>query len=289
MLQIRIHAFTVVLLSQILMTWFVAPANADEVDDYDQSSALYEVGIAAGVGQFPDYPGSNQARSRALVLPYGVYRGSILRSDQKEGTRARIIRNEDIDFDFSASGSFPASSSDNEARRGMPDLDWLGELGPRIEIIAKRWDGKAKLRFLLPLRAVFSTNFSNLIHRGFTLIPGIALDLHHFPVHQWTTYLKFQGSFIDDKLARYFFEVEPHYALADRPAYSPSMGFLETDFLIGVSAPLHERIHVYGGYWATSLQGSANRASPLMKSAWNESFVLGLTYLFYQSQARGHM
>src|SRR6185436_15659446 len=74
------------------------------------SEPLYELGVAGGLGELPDYPGSNQKRIRYLALPYFIYRGKVFRSDQKEGMRARFIQNEDIDLDMSAAGSFPATS-----------------------------------------------------------------------------------------------------------------------------------------------------------------------------------
>ena len=129
--------------------------EAEKKTTEDALEPLYELGIAGGLGELPDYPGSDQKRIRYLVLPYFIYRGKVFRSDQKEGMRARFIRNEDIDLDMSAAGSFPASSADNDARRGMPDLDWLMELGPRLEVLLSRLNGRGRFRFLLPARAVF--------------------------------------------------------------------------------------------------------------------------------------
>lgn len=250
---------------------------------------LYEIGLAGGAGRFPDYPGSDQSRLRGLVLPYFVYRGSIFRSDDREGTRARILRNGFIDIDFSAAGSFPANSNDNKARTGMPDLDWLGEFGPRLELRLLNLANGGHLRFQLPVRAVFSTNFSNFSHRGFNVVPGLALNLHDAPFEGWKAYLKVQCSFIDEHLARYFYEVEPLYALPERPAYGVRGGYLQTEYMLGFGIPIHRRMKAYTGLWASNVSGSANFDSPLMKSSWNHSWVVGLTYLFYESDERGEL
>lgn len=250
---------------------------------------LYELGLAGGGGMLPDYPGSDRSRARALILPYFVYRGSIFRSDDKEGTRARLVRNETFDLDFSAAGSFPASSGDNPAREGMPDLDWMAEVGPRLEFRIFNFENGGHFRFQFPLRAVVSTNFSNLVYRGYTYLPGLALNLHETPFADWKTYLKIQWAFTDEKLARYFFEVEPLYARANRPSYGAKGGFLETEIMLGFGFQLDSRLKCYSGLWATALSGSVNEDSPLVKSRVNYSGIVGLTYLFYESEARGEL
>ena len=274
---------TKVIFCLILLSSFCVSAEEKNLEP------LYELGVAGGLSELPDYPGSDQKRSRFIALPYFIYRGKVFRSDQKEGMRARFIRKEDIDLDMSAAGSFPASSSDNEARRGMPDLDWLIELGPRLEVMLSRLDGRGRLRFLLPARAVFSTNFNNLIHRGWTLTPGLALDFSDFPKEKWRTYFKIQSSFIDEKLARYFYEVEPLYATPTRPATAANGGYLGTDFLIGVVVPVSKQFRAYGGHWVSTMQGSTNQGSPLMKTVSYSTWLVGFTYLFYESDELGHL
>jgi MipA family protein len=273
-----------------LVFFFSLSAFADETKKpAEDFQPLYELGIAGGAGELPDYPGSNQKRIRYIALPYFIYRGKVFRSDQKEGMRARFIQNEDIDLDMSAAGSFPASSADNDARRGMPDLDWLVELGPRLEIMLSRLGGQGRFRFLLPARAVFSTNFVTIIHRGLTYTPALALDFNNFPKENWRTYFKLQASFIDEKLARYFYEVEPQFATSDRPATPAQGGYLETDFMIGVIVPFTKQFRAYGGFWMNTMQGSTNQGSPLMKRTSDSTWLVGFTYLFHESTEAGHL
>lgn len=94
---------------------------------------LFELGVMAGGGYLADYPAADESQFRGLALPYFVYRGEILRSDEKGLLRSRLIHSENFEFDISLDGSFPADSNDN--RRGLPDLDWLGEIGPRFQPI----------------------------------------------------------------------------------------------------------------------------------------------------------
>src|SRR5258708_11692335 len=84
-----------------------------------QKESLFEAGIFFGGGYFPDYPGSNENHARYLPLPYMIYRGSIVRADERDGVRARVILAKRIHMELSVAGSFPVNSEDNVARKGM--------------------------------------------------------------------------------------------------------------------------------------------------------------------------
>src|SRR5690606_12063214 len=88
---------------------------------------LLELGIAGGTGYVPDYPASDQSRSRQLIFPVFYYHGKIFRSDRDDGARARLHEDPVFAVDVSGSGTFPTKSSENRAREGMDDLDWMGE------------------------------------------------------------------------------------------------------------------------------------------------------------------
>jgi MipA family protein len=245
------------------------------------------LGVAAGGGYLPDYPGSEQSRTRLILLPYFNYRGVVLRSDDRSGTRARIINNDWVDFDVSFAGSFPSDSSQNDARRGLPDLDWIGEVGPRVEVLLWGEEGKQRLRFLLPVRVVLSTNFRNFDHRGFDSTPALSLELYHFPNASWKTTFKLQSSFVDEKLARYFYEIEAPYVTPSRTAYGAHGGYLETDVMAALTVPIGNQFQVFTGFWLTSLEGSANQASPLLKSKTTYTLAFGLSWIFYKSETQG--
>lgn len=71
---------------------------------------------------------------------------------------------------MSLAASFNTKSNDNNARRGMPDLDYLGEIGPQLKIkLGELFGGKTELQ--LPVRAVFSTDFGRVDHRGYLFNP----------------------------------------------------------------------------------------------------------------------
>lgn len=57
---------------------------------------LFEAGIFGGVAWLPDYPAAAQNHLRVVPLPFLIYRGELLRSDER-GLRGRILRGQDLD------------------------------------------------------------------------------------------------------------------------------------------------------------------------------------------------
>ena len=131
-----------------------------------EEKPLWELGAGLALLQMPDYSGSDKDRLYLLPYPYFIYRGDILNID-RDRISGRVFKTDKILFDFSFFGQAPVDSSDNETRRGMPDLDPTFEVGPSLTItlLDNRQD-RYKLNLFLPVRAVFSTDFSSVHRRG---------------------------------------------------------------------------------------------------------------------------
>ena len=136
-----------------------------------EQKPLFELGVAGGVGYVPDYPAAGQNHFNGIALPFPIYRGDFIRSDSKGLLRGRLIHSQNFELDVSFSGSLDADSDDNDARRGMPDLDYMAEVGPRLQWTFARAARWARMDLELPVRAVFSTDFSSVEHRGFLIEP----------------------------------------------------------------------------------------------------------------------
>ncbi len=134
---------------------------------------LWEVGLVGVVGWLPDYPAADQNHLRWLVVPRVVYRGPILRLGEKGLIRGLLVETERLELDVSLTGSFAADADDNRARRGMPDLDWLGEIGPRLTIGLLGERERRGLSLDLQARAVFSTDLSSFDYRGLVFHPEL--------------------------------------------------------------------------------------------------------------------
>jgi len=139
---------------------------------------LWEAGIGATVISFPHYQGSNERRSWVLPFPYVVYRGEFLQADERR-VRGLFFKTERAELDVSINGTPPVDSSENEAWRGMPDLDATLEIGPSLNfLLARTEDRKSRLELRLPVRAALATDFSHVNLAGWVFQPNLNVDVH---------------------------------------------------------------------------------------------------------------
>ncbi len=256
------------------------PASAQAEEEL---KPLWEVGLAGAVGFLPDYPAAAQSHAQGAVLPYFVYRGDFIRAGDKGLLRGRFIHTDRVELDVSLAGSFPVESDHNAAREGMPDLDWLGEVGPRLQVTLARAARDAKIDLELPLRAVFSTDFSSVDFRGFIFAPEIAYQ--HADFLGWDLNLKLglSADFASRDLAGYFYDVPATFVAASRPAYSADAGYMGAKLRLRGLVPLGSRWKAFAALQGDFHHGAANDASPLFKRESNVSFGLGAIWSFWQS------
>jgi outer membrane scaffolding protein for murein synthesis (MipA/OmpV family) len=252
-----------------------------------QQLPVFEAGIAGGGGWLPAYPASDQNRWRGLAVPYIIYRGNVFRADDG-GLRARTSLADGIELSVSASGGVNASSDDVTARQGMPDLEWLGELGPNLRFTLWRGEDEASPQRIVvdtPIRAVFSTDWSSVSFRGFTFSPDIAYEHMHFLSPFARLRVSAGVSFGTDRYADYFYDVAPQYARPDRPAYNAQAGYVGSRVTLSYRLPLNERFSVVAGGRIENFSGAANADSPLFRNEWNFSVVAGFAVSLWRSEA----
>ncbi len=234
----------------------------------------------------PDYPASDQSRSRQLIFPVFYYHGKIFRSDRDDGARARLHEDPVFAVDVSGSGTFPTKSSENRAREGMDDLDWMGEFGPRFyaRIINRRGQ---LLRVYLVTRAAFTTDFQKYEGAGFVIGPGVSFEHKRFLVDELSFFTKLTLEYGSKEYQDYFYTVKPKDARPGREAYEAGPGYLGTWWTNGVTYEWSDYF-ISGGFGLVSHAGAANRASPLFRSELNYTLFLGLAWFFYESKTPGY-
>lgn len=99
-------------------------------ESVDESQPLWEVGIGGGALNTTKYPASSERNEVVLAAPYFIYRGEVLRIGGG-GIRAVVVEDSDFELDMSFGGAFSAKNDDDSIRAGMPDLDYLFEVGPQ--------------------------------------------------------------------------------------------------------------------------------------------------------------
>ena len=242
---------------------------------------LVEIGIFGLAGYSPDYPGSAQNHFHFLPLPFVIYRGDFLRVDPRSISGV-FVENRVVHFDVSATGSFNTSSN-NTARQGMPKLDDIGEVGPRLNLTLAHDARYARIEAELPVRAVFSTNFKSVAYRGWRAEPELAYIHENFKNTGGRLKLGLGANFATQQLMDYFYTVGPQFVTATRPQYTARAGYLGSSFDASYQLRISSRLTLFalgsGAYYG----GVANANSPLLKKKVNVTGALGMTFSFYQS------
>lgn len=246
---------------------------------------LVEAGIFGGGALLPDYPAAGQSHLRGLALPWLIYRGDLLRSDDR-GLRGRVYNDRDLEFTLNANGALGSRSSDNSAREGMPDLDWLGEIGPSLRWVAWR-DATDRTRLTLesPIRAVFSTDFSRVRYRGYVVAPEIAVERAGLFRAGARARIGFGPVFASGGLMDYWYRVEERYSRPGRPAYDAAGGYLGLRLQLSYRVPVTDRLSVTLGGRVENFSGATNADSPLFRSDLTATVIGGLSLTLYRSAA----
>jgi outer membrane protein len=269
-------------------------------DNVDETLSLWELGIGSGAFYNPKYPASSEGQVFGLVLPFVVYRGETFRIGDGGGARAIIIENETFEVDFSFGAALPSDSEGNTARVGMPELDFLGEIGPQMIFMLGKYDfdknakgenigtniGKGRLDFRLQARAVFSTDFSKIEGRGFIFEPQISYQHRGFKHEDTAFNISFGAVFATEQTHDYFYEVAPQFATPARPAYDAKAGYLGSELSLGVSFKVSENIRAFIGGSAQFHSLAANKESPLFEKEITYSIATAFVWRFYKSDAK---
>jgi len=248
---------------------------------------LWEIGAVAIAAYQPAYPGSDQDFARLRILPFGIYRGSLLHADGN-GIGLRAFRSPRFEWDVSGSGSFGSSANQVHARDGMPSIGTLLEIGPALKVnLGDLLDAKRDARLTqleIPIRAVFDVS-DGFAHRGWTFEPRLSHTA--WTGKTFTLVVSASMLFADRSLNHLYYGVDAPYATADRPAYDASAGLVATR----LSASLRHRISgsLRLQYFAQveTVGGAANEASPLVRSHQDAGVGISLIWGVWHSAESG--
>lgn len=249
---------------------------------------LWEAGVFAFGARQPAYPGARQQVGVGAALPWVIYRGRVLRADDRT-VGLRALRTERAELDLGFAGAFGSRASEADARRGMPAIGTLVEFGPRLnlrlgETTAPRRDAEAATggawRVQLPLRVVFDVS-DGFADRGLAFEPELDWRLRR---GDWTAGASVGLLFGDQRLARTFYGVEPAFATPTRPAYDAKAGLIATRLSLSTSRRFGPDWRVFGFVRLDSVAGAANRASPLVERDRSLAWGVGASYTLARSR-----
>lgn len=258
------------------------PASLAWAQSASTGKPLWELGgVALGVSQ-QAYPGSDQQVNRALALPFFLYRGPFLRADG-ETLGVRALKTPTVELDVGFSASLGASSRPIDARRGMPKLGTLAELGPRLKWHLGDGPVGAKWQANFPLRAVFDLSDS-LSQRGLAFEPELVLARNKSSGWSWSA----RGGLVagNRKLNDTFYGVAPSFATATRPAYEAKSGLIAFRLGATASRPITPDWNFFTFARVDTVAGAANDTSPLVRQKTGATVGVGVSYTFLRSERR---
>ena len=249
-----------------------------------EEKPLWELGMGVGLLYMPDYRGSDESRFYALPYPYFVYRGDIIKVDRQK-ISGKVFKTDRILLDVSIYGSVPVKSSKNSARTFMEDLDATFEVGPALDItLLESRQKQYSLKLLLPVRAVFSTDFESVAHEGWVISPRLNFEKRDIiPNTGLRLGVSLGPMFADGGYHDYYYTVEPVYALPWRLAYDAGGGYSGTILTVGLSKS-YKQFKFNAFVSADFLDGAVFENSPLVKTQTSIMSGVSVSWVFLKSQ-----
>lgn len=252
-----------------------SPAMADEAEKQKKGKWTFGVGVMAA--SLPHYFGADEDKTLALPFPYIRYTSEKLTID-RNGIKRKLWDSEHLELTFSGSGSIKVDSKDNKARAGMPDLGWVGSIGPALN-----WylvdDKSLYMQFTARKAWAIDGGLESIGWQGESSINWQS-DKYPFTFGQSMYYvakarIKYDTSDYND----YFYGVDSQYVTAERQAYQAESGYSGSQLLLGVNFEGESyRAGIFARY--NSISGATFDDSPLIRQDGNFSYGFAYAWLF---------
>jgi outer membrane scaffolding protein for murein synthesis (MipA/OmpV family) len=262
----------------------------EEISLEDDMRPVWEAGIFAAAFNSPEYPAADQSQTNVIPSPYFIYRGETLRIGEGSIARAVAIDKSWYELDLSLAASFGSNSDDNLARADMPDLDFIFELGPQLKLRLSKFEfqdhGRGELFLNLQTRAVFSTDFSGINHRGYVFQPDLRYRQKGWLSEKTALSISLSPTWATEKLHDYFYQIDQDFVTEQRQLFDAKGGYLGTRLLVSVSFNASEDIRMFIGASTSMHQGAANEDSPLFLEKNTYSIGLGMVWRLWESEEK---
>ncbi len=247
----------------------------------------WEVGVGGGYLDGFDYPASEDPNRAGIALPYFIYRSPVFRVGDG-GVGAVALERARVRLDLSLGGSLSASSEGNSARDSMPDLDFLFEFGPKLDVQLYERDsprfGRTLIGWSAKVRAVVATDLKGFDSAGFVFASGFRLtqrDIFGSPVDLLAN---LEATVATEKLHDYFYEVADRFETPDRPAYDAQGGYLGTRLFLALAYRPIDNVRLFAGVGVGQYAGAANEDSPLFETRTNTGIAFGFAWRLFESK-----
>ncbi|WNC73290.1 MipA/OmpV family protein [Thalassotalea psychrophila] len=250
--------------------------------DTTAGKPVWEVGVFSAAFRGPIYPAATDYQNKFLPLPFVIYRGEKIRIGDESLIKAIAVEKERFKLDVSLGAAFNADSEDSKIREGMPDLDFMFEIGPEASFLLH--DSKVSDTWLnLQFRSVFSTDFSDVHHRGYVFQPEVSYRSDNLLFDNSRFYFSVSPTFASAKTHQYFYDVDAKYVNSERDYYQSLGGYLGTKMSIANRFQLTKSLMVFVGTQLGFWQGAKNDDSDLYQEKFTYAVALGVKWTVFQS------
>lgn len=241
-----------------------------------------ELGIGAFNAYVPHYIGADQSQNYIVPLPYVRYRSDKLQVNRNNAVGYLWQQNQ-WHLSLSATGSIAIDSDKNTARKNMPDLGWVAELGPALDYyFIGTPQAENFVKTGLFVRKALATDFKKISDIGGKY--GIYGEYQHIVWQQANqqVQLNIKGAinFATQGYLNYYYSVAHSYQTRERSAYQAQSGYAGEELSLGISYDTQQ-------WWAGGfikyyrLKDTAHLHSPLVKRSHNIAAGIGVAWKFY--------
>ena len=261
-------------------TKIVEEAEISQADS-KESKTQWTMGIGLGVFDYLLYPGAKQSNRLIFPAPYFTYRSAKFEVDR--GIKSFIYNSETIIIDISADFALPVDSDETLARKGMPDLDFVLQLGPSLEFLLNdKNKNYFDARFEIPVRVAFAVDLDSINNIGYLIEPRFTLKHQRLSNTGLSHKATFGLKFATQEFHAYYYDVAPEFATAARAEYKSDAGFGGSFASYRISYKTNDFV-----YWAfvryQSLRGAKFEDSPLVLQ--NDYYFLGVGFAWIFAQS----
>lgn len=272
-----------------LLIALLTPLSAhSQSDNFSlDSKPVWEAGIGAGYLNSVDYPGSKDPNIAQFALPFFIYRTEIFRVGDG-GVGAVAVEEPRLKIDVSLGGALNAESEPDSVRAGLPDLDFLFEFGPRLQIklFEKQWDteSRSRLDWDSKIRAVIGTDFKSAKARGFVFSTGLAYRQRAIAGNKIDFIVNADITFGDQRYNDYLYTVLPEFVTPQRASYTAEAGYVESRAFFGLAIRPTTSLRIFTGLAFFSYANSANESSPLFETDTSTQYAVGFAWIPLRSK-----
>jgi hypothetical protein len=266
-----------------------AAAEEPAASEEDNTEPLWEWSLAAFSRYGNIYPGSADTQFNIIPLPIPRFRGRFLRLGEETDSpiRGRVFRRDRIKLDIDFDINFGADNEDIPIRTGMPELDFVLEVGPELSFQFIDHEPSNWRAFLnLPLRAAISWPGFDPRWQGVVFAPEIRIRKRLREDRKDELSYLVSASFASSDYMNYFYGVQPEFAVPGRAAFDAKGGYIGTELGMTYRRQLASRYEVVTGMRIGFHQGAKNRNSPLFQDDISGSIFVAVLWKFWESKRR---